>query len=686
MKIRLRFAAALAALMMCCFFTSVAKADVPQEEAPEFRANIEWSPQGYIVKGTFTEFPPDISRAETLYSLDAETYQDSGEEWDITNWSCGPWTDWDEADLEKFHNQTCLHSNTEPLKSYLAGKLDRFYVKLRLTRENGIIYETRGTVIERRSTMPVPDEMTPYAVFAPSICVRTFRPFSYYGRYQITVSEDAAPEEIAAFLPDTLPIRIGLQKGCTSVADCIVDCPVAWKPLPDLSLTAGESVTIPDAAEEILVPGGTMLNTPLGAFQLKESLGIDPLGINQPDRFMDEVRLVLNVVAKDSSPTGALSCDYNGLALAFHQKPTKATAIRAYALSEGDTEWTELSGVPLLDAVNAQPSTPGSGYTYVLDNTHELYQSYMAAYNEGREPSPFFIGIKIDGGVYDGKNLILPWPSTYDLPLNLPEPGGSGGNEANAGADNQGDSTPEGQRPNLPDLSGAGGNDGSGGSGGNGGSGGSDHTGSYGGSHTGGGMQKGQRPQQPASGNSAGNNGSGGSNHTGSYGGVHTSGGTETGQRPKLMQDTGVNGAALSGENSGQGNPQAPSDTHMAAASGAYAQNPQGAQAAAGTAAKTAFSDAGSSENNETDAPAESLTLTPTPRPAQDNESSARTLSVKEKNSGSSAENSSGKFLVLIFASITGASCTAGISVAAIAGRPGRFRKFKKTQEYNRNR
>lgn len=677
MKIRLRFAAALAALMMCCFFTSVVKADVLQEEAPGFRANIEWSPQGYIVKGTFTEFPPDISRVETLYSLDGETYQDSGEEWNITNWSCGPWTDWDEADLEKFHNQTCLHSNTEPLKSYLAGKLDRFYVKLRLTRENGIIYETRGTVIERGSPMPVPDEMAPHAVFAPSICVRTFRPFSYYGRYQITVSEGASPEKIAAFLPDTLPIQIGLQKGCTYVADSIVDCPVTWKPLPDLSLTAGESVTIPDAAEEILVPGGTMLNTPLGAFQLKESLGIDPLGINQPDRFMDEVRLVLNVVAKDSSPTGALSCDYNGLAMAFHQKPTKARAIRAYALSEGDTEWTELSGVPLLDAVNAQPSTPGSGYAYVLDNTHELYQSYMAAYNEGREPSPFFIGIKIEGGVYDGENLILPWPSTYDLPLDLPELGGSGGNEANAGADNQGDSTPEGQRPNLPDLSGSGGNSGSGGSG---------HTGSNDGGHTGSDIQEGQRPQHPTSGNSAGNGSSSGSNHTGSLGGIHTNGGTETGQRPGLMQDTGMKGTALSGGNSGQWNPQAPSDTHMAAESGAYAQNPQGAQAAAGTAAKTAFPDAGSSENKETDAPAESLALTPTSRPAQDNGSSARTLSVKEESSGSSAENSRGKFLVLIFASITVASCTAGISVAAIAGRPDRCRKFKKTQAYNRNR
>ncbi len=445
MKMR-QFLTALAALvMMCWYFTvSTAKADDPTVEAPAFSARIEYSSQGYIVKGTFTEFPPDIRRAETLYSLDGETYQSSGEEWHITNWSDGPWTDWDEAMLEKFQNQTCLHSNTEPLKSYLAGKLDCFYVKLRLTRENGITYNTQAAVIERGASSPVPEEMTPIAGFAPSLRVKTFRPFSYYGRYEITVSEDATDEEISAFLPDTLPIQIDLLKGIDAVANGIIDCPVTWKPLSNLRLTAGESVTIPDAAEEIVIAAGTVLDTPLGGFQLNEALGINQHGMN------DEVRLVLNVIEKGSSPSGALACDFNGLDVAFHQKPTGATAIRAYTLSEGDTEWTELLNPPLLEAVNSQPSTASSGYAYVLDNTHELYQSYMAAQTEGREPTPFFIGLKIEGGVYDGQQLILAWPDTYDLPLDLPKLGGSGGNEDNAGANNKGDATDEGQRPKLP--------------------------------------------------------------------------------------------------------------------------------------------------------------------------------------------------------------------------------------------
>lgn len=623
MKIRQRFAAALSALMICCFFTvSAVRAESLPGEAPTFSANIEWSPQGYIVKGTFTEFPSDISRAETLYSLDGETYQTSGEEWNITNWSV-PWTDMDEAELKKFQNQTCLHSNSEPLKSYLAGELDCFCVKLRLTRESGMTYETQAAVIERGSPGPVPEEMTLIAKFAPSIAVRTFRPFSYYGRYQITVSEDAAPEEISACLPDTLPIEVELQKGMEYVASGIVDCPVTWKPLAELQLTAGESVTVQDAAEEIVVPGGTMLDTPLGTFYLNEPLGINQHGLT------DEVRLVLNVTAKDSSPTGVLACDYNGLDMAFSQKPTGATAIRAYTLSGGETEWTELLGLSLLEAVNAQPSTPGSGYTYVLDNTHELYQSYMDACNEGREPSPFFIGILIEGGVYDGKKLVLPWPASYELPLDLPELGGSGGNEANAGADNKGDGTDKGQRPNLPGADNSSENEG---------------------------------------------NSNAGTNHNGSSTADHKGDSTDEGQRPNLPQNTETKDSVPSGGKSSQENPQNQGNPHIADRTNTYAQTPQASQAAAGTIDGAGYPEAASSVNAK--AGIQTAGTAPTPLPAQDSGAASIPSDMEEKPM-SPSENSS-KVLVPILTVMAAALCTTGISIAAIAGKPGRYHRFKK--------
>lgn len=631
---------ALGALMICCFFmVSTAKADSPTEEAPMFCANIEWSPQGYIVEGTFTEFPPDISRAETLYSLDGETYQTSGEEWNITEWSAGLWTDWNEDELEKFQNQVCLHSNSEPLKSYLAGELDRFYVKLFLTRENGMTYETQAAVIDRGSPRPVPEGMTLAANFAPSIRVRTYWPFSCYGRYQITVSEDATPEEISAFLPDTLPIEVNLQNGLDHVASGIVDCPVTWKPLSSLELTAGESVTLPDAAEEIVIPGGTMLSTPLGIFQLDESLGI-----NQPGR-TDEVRLVLNVAAKDSSPSGALARENGGLQIVFHQKPTGATAIRVYTYSDNETEWTELPGIPLLQAVNAQPSTPNSGYTYVLGNDQEPYQSYLAAEAEGREPSPFFIGLKIEGGVYDSQKLILAWPDTYELPLDLPEPGGSGGNEGNAGADNKGDGTVEGQRPNLPVPDSSREKEDSG-------------------------TAAGQQTVLPDFDGSGGNGGSDG---------------TDEGQRLDLPQDTVVKDTLPSAGKPKNENLQNQGNTSMAGKTDAYAQSPMAAQAAAGTIAEAGYptadtnteagaSAADSSENTETNA--QTKNLTPTPRSAQNSGSADPVPSGKEEKSWLNSENSSRKFLLLILAALAAGLCITGISIAVVAGKAGINSKF----------
>lgn len=472
MKIQLQLAAALAALLMTSNAfpvyaastdilpeatassqtdTSISDSVAPEEwetvtlvdpfpsEAPQFTAHIELATDGYIVKGTFTEFPSDISLVQPMYSLNGETWEMCGNDWDLY------WLEEEGAGtLEKLQNQICLYSNQEPLKSYLAGNLDRFNLKLRLVRKNGFTYETQTATIDRGSVQEIPAGMNIGAMFSQSMLVRETNPFRYYGRYQLTVSEDATPEDISAYLPDTLPVCVSLNNGIRNVADCIVDCPVTWKPLSLPQLTAGESVTVLDAAEEIVIPSGTLLRTPLGDFRLNEPLGIESYGIT------DEVRLVLNVVRKDENPTGVLSAQYAGLEMAFDLKPTGATAIRSYVLSQGESEWTELATSSLLDAVNAQPSTASSGYAFVLSSSEEPYRSYLTAEYTESAATPFLIGLKIEGGVYDGRQLILSWPDTYEGPAQLPALGGAGGNEGNAGAGNSGDSTAEGQRPNLP--------------------------------------------------------------------------------------------------------------------------------------------------------------------------------------------------------------------------------------------
>lgn len=410
------------------------------EEAPAFSARIEYSFEGYVVKGTFTEFPPDIIHVLPMYSLDGETWQECSDEWDLQ------YLDTEDPEiLAKLQNQICLYASFEPLNSYLAGTLDCFYLKLRLTKENGTTYESQTTVLNRGNPQPVPEEITLTAAFIPSMCIFEKNPFHYYGKYQLTINADAAPEDIASFLPDTLPMEVQLQKGKNFVAKGIVDCPVTWKPLSLPPLTAGESVLIPDAAEEIIIPSGTLLHTPIGIYEIEDALSIE-----QDKIITDDVMLVLNVVSPKENPTGVLSGENTGLEMAFDLKPTGATAIRAYVCSENAPEWTALPNLSLLEAVNAQPATANSGYICILDSTQEPYRSYLAAKACGGEIQPFFIGLEIEGGVYNGCRLVLAWPDTYELPPDLPDMWGAGGNENNAGADNKNDSTAEGQRPNLP--------------------------------------------------------------------------------------------------------------------------------------------------------------------------------------------------------------------------------------------
>lgn len=412
------------------------------EEKPPFSASITHQFDGYAVKGHFADFLPDTTFVQPQSSLDGDHWQDCGVDWRLSFLG-----DEDPDALHSLQNQICLYDRFEPLKSYLAGDLDSFYLRLRITRENGVTYETQAALIERGAPTPVPEEITCTAGFASSMLFREVNSsgaYTYCGRYQLTVNASAAPEDITALLPDTLPVQVELRKGKKAYAECIIDCPVTWKTVSLPVLTAGTSVTLRDAAEEIVIPAGTVLSTPTGTFTLDA-----PLGIEQGWWMTDEVILVLNVVPEDGNPTGVLSLSDAALQMAFDLKPTGATAIRAYILNEGDAEWTELSGLPLLDAVNAQPTTANSGYTTILNGDEEPYRSYLAAKFAKEDPHPFFVGLKIEGGVYDGRQLILACPDTYDLPPDLLV-NGSGGNEGNAGVGNRDDSTAEGQRPNLP--------------------------------------------------------------------------------------------------------------------------------------------------------------------------------------------------------------------------------------------
>jgi len=414
------------------------------DEPPAFGVHIKnWGGMGYVVIGTFTDFTPDIIRIDTLYSLDGKSWRAvTGGDWNL----CNLGTD-DGDELHALQNQVCLYNGYEPLKSYTAGAIDGFELKLRITKENGFVYETQSATIEHGGVQTIPEGTIRSACFSSDMLVRervADRTYIYYGRYQITVPADAAAEEIFALLPDTLPVRVSLVCGRDFRVDGVVDCPVTWKPLSLPQFSSGETVTIPDAAEELIVPAGTPLSTPLGVYMLDV-----PLRVDAPP-MTDEVRLVLNVSSEERNLAGVLKRAPDGLTVAFQQKPAGATSIEAYVLTEGESGWTELEKPTLLKEMNAQHSTESSGYALLLYNDEEPWRSYLEAQKAGIEPTPFFVGFIIRGGLYDDRQLILAWPDIYEELPDLPKVGRSEGNEGNAGAANKDDSTESGQRPNLP--------------------------------------------------------------------------------------------------------------------------------------------------------------------------------------------------------------------------------------------
>ena len=421
----------------------------PPEFPPPFTAELRYVYGGYQVEGHFEQFPPDVVNIRSQYSLDGMRYHTVDAEfpndWDLSNLGTS-----DEHLRFYLENQVCVTYDDEPLKSYVAGKLDRFYIRLEITTETDV-YQTQAAVFDRTAAQPFPEAVILRAAFP-----YTMRPLDEignplnvaYGQYQVTVRENASPEDVAALLPDTLPIEVQLYQTDTGelLTSGIARCQADWKPLAPLELAAGQALTIPNAAGVLTVPAGAEIATPLGSYHLEE-----PLTFTGPDA--GEVQLVLNAVGLEEAPDISLQQnnyqnaqnDIGALSLAFRQKPSGATAIRAYSFVEGDEEWTELCNLLALRDVDHNQAAALYGYVTILRPGDALFDAYL---NE--ELPGFCIGLAIEGGVFDGERVILPWPGEYDPPTSIPEPGGSEGNENDAGSNGgSGDSTEGGQRPSL---------------------------------------------------------------------------------------------------------------------------------------------------------------------------------------------------------------------------------------------
>ena len=433
------------------------------ETLPAFSAEFKWEKYAsYSVVGHFQGFTPNIARIRCAYSWAGVTYQYSDPTslsalWDLSYMG-------DETVREFLENQEVAERYAEPLVSFLDGDKNSFYLRLEITEEIGLVngdvqyaepYYSEPVFLSR-NTEPesLPEHLAPRAAFGFDLSVSETDGTDYgddwypdddweelptytRGQYRVTVRENATAEEIIALLPDTVPVRVRLWDTQTQEKYTFgdVSCPVVWdedklrEQLADGSLKAGEMLVLEDMAQPVVVSAGTQVETALGTYILR-----DPLPFKTRYDFGD-ITLVLHPVEEGAVPQIALrefrfeesaSDNEDPLSLAFWNKPSGATSIRAYARS-GETRW-ELGGLLDCRSVDHNQSHALYGYIELLEPNEEPYRSYLAG-----EIESFSIGIEIDGGVFDGQRIELPWPGDYEYPEEIFDPFDNEGQENNAG-------------------------------------------------------------------------------------------------------------------------------------------------------------------------------------------------------------------------------------------------------------
>lgn len=418
--------------------------DIPLPEPPPFSAEIVYE-NGYIVKGHFEEFPAGAERIRPMYSLDGENYQYVNAP-NCNEWSLEYLGTEEPGKREVLENQMCLLYYDDPLVGYVLGRLNQFYIRLEITAAGGAYY-TQAAQFSRETTLQVSDDVMIKAVLPDTMRRGDDGTALSFGLFRVTARAGAVPEEVYGLLPETLPVEVQFLRKDTGalITSGIVQCRADWKTPPPFTLTAGQTLTIPDAAGRLSVPAGSEVVTPLGKYTLTEVLS--------PNN--DEIRLAIDAVGPEAKPEAALRknggdntlIDHGFLSLAFWQKPSGATSIEAYSYVDKEGEWTPVCNLLARRDVNYNQSAKLYGYVNVLPLDDSVFQDYL----DGTIPG-FGIGLKIRGGTFDGETVTLSWPGNYPLPDEIPDIDGSEGNEGNAGSgDGSGGSQDNGgQRPDIP--------------------------------------------------------------------------------------------------------------------------------------------------------------------------------------------------------------------------------------------
>lgn len=447
------------------------------ETPPPFSAKFQLGWYSYEIIGHFADFMPNIARVFTTYSWDGINYQYINPDWPNTlQYSLAFLGSSNAQEQGRLENQEVALSFYEPLSSFLAYKQNSFYIRLEITTDSNEVYYSQPAYFSRDKTQLLPENLTPRVALAFDVAVEEARNDNgnspddddyyaelekyTYGQIQLTVRENATWEEIKTYLPDTVPIRVTFwdKNKKEKYASGTLDCKVTWKTPPDFSLTPGEPLVIENMAEPLVVPAGTEVKTALGTYKLRKPLTF------QSRYNSDDIRLVLNPITAEENPDIALRInqdlidqegnylDTTALSLAFWKKPSGAVSIKTYINAAGVR--TEICDLLDRRSVDHNLSHMLYGYIDLLKEDEYPYREYVSG-----DLDHLTIEVHIKGGVFDGKQVTLPWPEEYDAPEVIPDPSGFEGQENNAGSyeeieeeDGDGDNSNGGLHPGIPDA------------------------------------------------------------------------------------------------------------------------------------------------------------------------------------------------------------------------------------------
>ncbi|MEG0272977.1 MAG: hypothetical protein RR639_05370 [Hydrogenoanaerobacterium sp.] len=376
--------------------------------------------EGYGIFVTLPDMSEDMTSIIPCYSFDDIDY--TAEDYNALL-----------VDLSQ-KTQQCFWSMESPLLEYLAGKKDKFYIKLKITYQNGIESMTQSACISRSlEEQQLPADCNLAAWYDTPIRTIQYNPLKIFGQYHFTVPANATPAELAALLPAQVPVELQITQNRQKLHNELVKYYVEWP--TDISLSGA---TTKIAAVKLTPPQEIKVSIGEKTYSIKKT---ESIHFDGPELFVS-----FHAVDKNTKSTLLLDETTNGLRATLPLKPTGAKEILPEYSVDGGKSWVSTQDILHSSPLTSYPPRFESYTAPILDCTKAPMKDYC-----DKKISGFLVRLKINGGAFDGLTEPAKWPAdyVYTPPRDDTNDDGGTGNNGNIGAGG-GESNSGGQRPSLP--------------------------------------------------------------------------------------------------------------------------------------------------------------------------------------------------------------------------------------------